>query len=179
MKLNFKKFALITLNLKNILADRVFTYCFIIPYQSPVGEIIYPSDGVKYVKAPLSRSLWVIASNGYRWVHTDGIITTHPDSSPSHIMTTLYTAKVYLPVIFSLSRNCNGCFLGVDDRWISWYVFQILSTTTYGIQATYCTYFREKRFSYERQQNCFHPNSVAVSRLLCSQFLKSIFSNPS
>ena len=60
LKMNFRNFVPITFDLKNILANRVFTYCFIIPYQYPVGENIYPSDGVKYSKAPLSGSLWAI-----------------------------------------------------------------------------------------------------------------------
>ena len=105
LKLNFRNFVPITFDLKKILANRVFTYCFIIPYQYPVGENIYPSDGVKYSKAPLSGSLWAISSNGSKWVHTDGITTTSPNSSPSHIMTTLYTSKGEIPVILYLYRN--------------------------------------------------------------------------
>ena len=68
------------------------------PQRYPIRKIEYTSNGVENValdediKAPPPGSLWDVASDGSRWVHPGGIISTPLDSSPSHVRTTLRKA---------------------------------------------------------------------------------------
>ena len=83
---------------------------------------------------PLPGLLWAVASKGLRWVHPDVTITTLPDPPPSHIMSTLQTAKGDIPVTLSPSCNISASLIGLDNVWIGCRVFQMGYTTPYGIQ---------------------------------------------
>ena len=88
-------------------------YSFIVPRRAPVGEIRYSRDRVKYIKSPLLGTLWDIASNGSRLVHTNGVIATPPDSSTFCVRTTLQPSKRDVLIVFSSSVNVSGLLFGV------------------------------------------------------------------
>ena len=130
---------------------------------------------IQVYNIPPLGTLWGISSDGYRWVHPDGVITTSPDSSPFQVRSTLQTAEGYITVTLSPYGNGSVWLVGVGDGWLSRHVVQKKSITPDGMQATYRTYFRRKRFSHDPQWSRFHPNVVGMSRSLCCQLLKGIF----
>ena len=76
----FKFNIIFTLSIfENDVASTIFTFTFrcAITWLTPVGEILRPSDRVRYVKACPSGSgnLWAYVSDGYQWVHTNAIIS--------------------------------------------------------------------------------------------------------
>ena len=112
LNMNFRVFAPNLFNFKIILAPRVFekavapsvfTYCFTIPWRALVGDIQYPCDGFEDVESALTSTIWAVAYNGYRWVHTDTVITTPSDSYHSNFSTTIYNAKGDVLITTSLS----------------------------------------------------------------------------
>ena len=131
LKQNFRFFASGIFNVR-IFVLRIFTKTFIISRKSPVGKKLYPRNIVdnvafaKYFGTPPPGSLWAIDSNGSRWVQSDGIVISTLDSSLSHAMTTLQTAKVDIPITLSLPGNGGSLLVGLDDGWIG-SVFQMQS----------------------------------------------------
>ena len=142
---------------------------------APVGEIRHYSEGE--VESPLPGNLWVVASNGSWWVHPDAFITTPSESSYLQFNATLKNANGYVLINLSPSINGSVSLVGFYDEWVTCRIFQMRYRATKGLQASYIVYFRPQRFSYNRQQSCFHPSAVGVSRLVRHQFLKGILPN--
>ena len=77
-------------NFFNAFARFSLTKRFVVPQQPPIGNIIYPSEGVKNVTSyedvvtPSIGYMWSVAYDGSRWFPSSaiGTINTPPSSSP-------------------------------------------------------------------------------------------------
>ena len=80
-------------NFVNFVASRVFafTFCCAILWQGHVGDIRRTADGVKYVAASSTVSIWDYGSNGSLWVHPRALINIPPRSSALIISATIHT----------------------------------------------------------------------------------------
>ena len=87
LKLNFRILAPVFFNFKNIIMPRVFeravvsrvfpfNYFCTVPQRAPVGKISHPHGGGEKVESPLPSTLWFIASDVFRWIYPDAILTT-------------------------------------------------------------------------------------------------------
>ena len=147
LKLSFIFFALIFFIFKKLLAprvlensvaSRVLTYCCTIPrWRAPVGEIWNPPEGVKYVEYPWTYKLWEFAFDVYRWIHTDAIINTPPNSSYLNFSMTLQTDKGDVIITIYLYGNVSGCLVGVDYGWVTRHIYQTCSNMPEGLWVTY------------------------------------------
>ena len=87
------------------------------PCHSSIGKIWYPQNGVEYVEAPPPGTLWAVAYDSSRWVHTDAVISNLPDSYSLHFRTTLQTYEGDVPITMYLSGNGTSWLVGVYNKW--------------------------------------------------------------
>ena len=118
-------------------------------WHATVGKIRYPRDKVWYVESLLLVTLWEVSFNGFRWVFTNAVIITPPDSSPLHYRMTIQTSKGDVPITVSPSGNGRGCLIVLYDGWVTGCIVQTYSRIPEGLQATY--------------GSCFSPTCSAMS----------------
>ena len=99
------------------------------PQRANIGKIRYPRGEVEDVESLPPGTLWDVSSKGSRWVYPYGIIATPPNSSPSHLRTTLNNAKGDILVTFSTYGKFSDRLVRVYSGWFSRHVVQTQSTT--------------------------------------------------
>ena len=92
------------------------------PLMSAKSDI--PVMEFKISPPPPPGILWDVASYGSRWVHSNDVTITPPNSSPFHAKTTIQTAKEDAPIIVPPSGNGSDFLVGVDYGWLGRCIFQ-------------------------------------------------------
>ena len=138
---------------ENYVASRVFnsTSCWTMTRLITGDKIQRYTDRVEEVEDPLPGNLWVYASGGSRWVHTNDNIAVLLVSDSSHFIIILQNSEGYALITVSLSANIISRLVGVNER-IFW---------THSSYQKLCI-----PYSYNQQRYMFHPIMVGVIWLI-------------